>query len=69
MTGRKRWTDADDAVLRAGYEAARRVRDIAADLGMTKNMVIARANRLGLSGMIYRVRQSERTARCRGLGV
>jgi hypothetical protein len=39
----------NDAAIIAGYAANRRVRDIAADLGVTRNVVIGRARRLGLS--------------------
>lgn len=38
----------NDEAIRAGYAANRRVSDIAADLGVTRNAVIGRARRLGL---------------------
>lgn len=43
----KNWTAAEDAVIRDGYASKRPIRDIAADLGVTRNAVIGRANRLG----------------------
>lgn len=42
-------TPETDAVIRSGYAVNRRVADIAADLGVTRNVVIGRARRLGLA--------------------
>lgn len=39
----------NDAVIIAGYAANRRVADIAAELGVTRNVIIGRARRLGLN--------------------
>lgn len=48
MSGRM-WTHADDEILRRLYHRSdTTARDIAGLLGVTKNSVIARANRLGL---------------------
>ncbi len=47
---------ANDEVIRAGYEANRRVSEIAAELGVTRNVVIGRARRLGLANPERRVR-------------
>lgn len=44
-----RWTDDQDAVLRAGYGAGRLAVEIANELGRNKNQVLGRAFRLGLS--------------------
>jgi hypothetical protein len=45
------WTDAEDNVVIAAYANTRRLAEVAAELGRTRNAVIARANRLGLSSM------------------
>jgi len=42
-------SEKNDAVIIAGYAANRRVADIAAELGVTRNTVIGRAKRLGLA--------------------
>lgn len=48
MSGRM-WSHADDEILRRLYQRSdTTARDIAGLLGVTKNSVIARANRLGL---------------------
>ena len=49
MSGAFTHTDQTDAIIRAGYAANRPVREIAAELGATKNVVVGRAFRLGLS--------------------
>ena len=47
----RRWHPVEDETIRAGYAAGQSVSEIAAALGpyVTRNMVIGRARRLGLS--------------------
>lgn len=42
-------TPETDAVIRGGYAVNRKVAEIAAELGVTRNVVIGRARRLGLA--------------------
>lgn len=42
-------TDKTDARIRKAYENEERISDVARELGCTRNVVIGRANRLGLS--------------------
>ena len=63
MSGAFTHTDQTDAIIRAGYAANRPVREIAAELGVTKGAVIGRARRLGLSDSQIRERWNERAAR------
>jgi hypothetical protein len=42
-------TPETDAIIRAAYESGRFLEEVARELGISKNAVIGRANRLGLS--------------------
>lgn len=42
-------TDETDARIRRAYENLERLRDVAAELGCTRNVIIGRARRLGLA--------------------
>jgi hypothetical protein len=48
--GHRVWTPEDDALLRAGWASGRPVREIAAEIGISKNAAMGRAHRLKLEG-------------------
>lgn len=45
------WTECEDNVVIAAYANMRRLKEVAEELGRSRNAVIARANRLGLGSM------------------
>jgi hypothetical protein len=56
--GHRVWTPEDDALLRAGWESGRSVREIAAEIGITKNAAMGRAHRLKLEGRPSPIKRS-----------
>jgi hypothetical protein len=56
--GHRVWTPEDDAILRAGWASGRPVREIADEIGITKNAAMGRAHRLKLEGRPSPIRRA-----------